>query len=94
MVHLMGAKLNAPLSEWLQAHPAPVRKAKGRHNNVVYRATKWRIKDRLTEVDIVRLIMAFQTAIATNAIAERYGINVKSVRNLLQSGAGKDEPTR
>jgi DNA-binding CsgD family transcriptional regulator len=50
----------------------------------VYRATKWRLRDRLTEKDIIRLTMAFKTGIATKDLAERYGINVKSVRKLLR----------
>ncbi len=34
-------------------------------------------------MDIVRLIMAFKTGMATKELGERYGINVKSVRKLL-----------
>src|SRR5260370_6654725 len=32
---------------------------------VVYRATKWRLRDRLTEKGIIRLTMAFKTGIST-----------------------------
>ena len=38
----------------------------------------------MTETDIVRLIMAYQTGMATKALAERFGINVNSVRKMLR----------
>lgn len=82
--HLRRNKSNSALLEWIRDHPASVRQVNGRSQSIVYRATEWRLKDRLTEADIVRLAMAYQTAMTTRALAERYGINVKSVRKLLR----------
>jgi site-specific DNA recombinase len=84
LVHLMRHNSNSELVEWLRKHPhLKSRSSKGRLP-VVYRATKWRIRDRLTEKDIVRLIMAFKTGMVTMALAERYGMNVKSVRKVVR----------
>jgi hypothetical protein len=33
---------------------------------------------------MIRLVLAFQTGIATKELAKRYGINVRSVRKLLR----------
>lgn len=79
----MGHKSNPELLAWLKAHPAPVRRAKSRWSAVAYRATKWRLRDWLTEVDVMRLVMAFKTGMATKEIASRFGVNIKSVRKLL-----------
>jgi hypothetical protein len=76
----MRHKLNSQLVEYLREHPHLKNRQIRRKRSVVYRATKWRLRDRLTERDIVRLIMAFKTGIVTKALAERYDINVKSVR--------------
>jgi hypothetical protein len=84
MVHLMGYKWNSQLATYLRAHPHLENRRFKPKRAVVYRATKWRLRDRLTEKDIVRLIMAFKTGMAMRDLAERYGINVKSVRKLLR----------
>jgi hypothetical protein len=87
MVRVTGYKSNSQLMEWIKEHSAPVRQPKRRSHSVVYRATKWRPKDRLTEVDVVRLVMAYQTGIATKELAKHYGINVKSVPKLVREHA-------
>ena len=84
MVRLRGHKLNSELMRYIREHPH-LKNGRSRHDQpVVYRATKWRLQDRLTEVDMIRLVMAFQTGIATRELAARYAINVKSVRKVLR----------
>jgi hypothetical protein len=83
MVRVTGYKLNPQLLRWLREHPAVSGRC-GRYNeSLTYHRTCWRLRDRLTERDIVQLMMAYKTGIATKELAERYGINVKSVRKLL-----------
>lgn len=50
----------------------------------MYHATKWQLRDRLIERDIVRLVMAFKTGMAMTDVAEHLGINEKSVRKLVR----------
>jgi site-specific DNA recombinase len=84
LVRVTGHQSNSELIEWLRAHPYLKNRQYRPKRTVVYRATKWRLRDRLTERDVVRLIMASKTGIATKELAERYGINVKSVRKVLR----------
>jgi hypothetical protein len=50
----------------------------------------WRVCDRPTEQDIVRLIIAFRIGAPKQVLAERYGIGMKSVKKVLrQYGARK-----
>lgn len=58
--------------------------------------TCWRLRDRLSERDVVRLVMASKTGIATKEIADRYSINVKSARKLLRQRGEREcrEATR
>ena len=80
----MGHKLNSELLRWLREHQASAARCSDDNESHAYRRTCWRLRDRLSERDLVRLIMAYQTGIATAELAGRYGINVKSVRKLLQ----------
>lgn len=84
MVRGTGHKLNSELIEWLSAHSYLRNRQYRPKRTVVYRAAKWRLRDRLTEKDVVRLIMAYQTGLPATAIAEKYDLNVKSVRELLR----------
>jgi len=89
MVHLMRHKSNSELIGWLREHPRLKNERFWSKPDVVYRATAWRLRDRLTERDIVRLIVAFQTGMATKELATRFNINVKSVRKLLRENGGQ-----
>jgi hypothetical protein len=92
MVQVMRHKSNSQLIEWLREHSHLDKRQLRRKRDVVYRATKWRLQDRLTERDVVRLVMAFRTGIAMKALAKRYGMNVKSVRKLLRECEVKTRP--
>lgn len=81
---MMGYKLNSQLAEWLRENPHLNQKQPKPKTALVYRATKWRLRDRLTDRDALRLIMAFKTGMATKVLAEHFGINMKSVRKLLR----------
>lgn len=91
-MHLTGHKSNFELVEWLRAHPYLKNRQYRPKRTAAYRATKWRLRDRLTERDVVRLMMAYKTGIATKELAERYGINVKSVRKLLRERETEGRP--
>lgn len=83
MVRVTGYKLNSELLRWLREHSVPMERCSSDNKYDTYRRTCWRLHDRLSERDIVRLIMAFNTGIATKELAKRFSINVKSVRKLL-----------
>jgi hypothetical protein len=52
--------------------------------------TQWRVGDRLSEVDVQRLIAAFAAGTSKWRLAERYGISESSVKRLIrQHGASK-----
>ena len=89
---MTGHKSNFELVEWLRAHPYLKNRRYRPKRTAVYRATKWRLRDRLTERDVVRLMMAYKAGIATMALAERYAINVKSVRKVIQQHDIKQRP--
>ena len=57
-----------------------------------YRARKWRVKDRLSERDIAELIAAFIAGTTKHELAKCFGINLKSVKNLLRE-AGVKKPS-
>lgn len=84
MVHLRGHKLNSDLLEWLKTHPYLENEDYYRTKSVAYRATATKLKDRLSDEKIDELVTAFQTGVAKHALAERYGINIKSVKKLLR----------
>lgn len=84
LVRVTGHKLNPALLRWLREHPTSARRCHGYNNSRAYRRTCWRLGDRLSERDIVRSIMAYQTGIVIKELAKRYEINVKSVRKVLR----------
>lgn len=83
MVRVTGYKLDPQLLRWLREHPTVSGRCDSDDSFTSYRRRHWRLRERLTEVDVIRLIMAFKTGMATRAIAEHYRMNVKSVRTLL-----------
>jgi hypothetical protein len=87
MVREMGHKVNPQLLRWLREHPVLATRCSDDNDSRTYRRNCWRLRDRLSERDILRLCMAFETGIATRALAERYSINVKSVRKLLEKSS-------
>lgn len=89
MVRQMGHKLNAELLRWLREHPVTAARCRDNNEARTYRRTCWRLRDRLSDLDILRLIMARQRGIAMNELTERYEINVKSVRKLLREHIAK-----
>src|SRR5690242_18096317 len=84
MVHLMRHKSNSELLKYIRDHPYLYKRQPRRKTSVVYRSPAWRLHDRLTDIDVNELITAFKTGIAKHVLAERYGINVKSVKKLLR----------
>ena len=49
-----------------------------------YHAPKWRVRDRLTVGEIAEMIAAFKAGTAKHVLAAHYGINLKSVKQLLR----------
>jgi hypothetical protein len=49
-----------------------------------YHALRWRVRDRLSESDIAALIASFKAGTPKHALAECYGIGIKSVKGLLR----------
>lgn len=77
-------ELNSELFKWISANPYEELGRLNAEQSAARRKPKWRLRDRLAERDIVRLIMAYKTGIATKELAEWYAINVKSVRKVLK----------
>jgi DNA invertase Pin-like site-specific DNA recombinase len=51
---------------------------------------QWRMGDRLSEVDVARIVTAFTTGTSKRKLAERYGISESSVKRIIgQHGASK-----
>lgn len=89
LVREMGHKLNPELLLWIREGKYAKTRCANDNSQSSYRRTCWRLEDRLSERDIIRVVMAYQTGIATSELAERYGINVKSVRRLLRERDAK-----
>jgi len=51
---------------------------------VAYHATPKKLHDRLSDQKIDELVTAFQTGMPKHILAERYDINIKSVKKLLR----------
>jgi len=52
--------------------------------SVAYRTTPKKLHDRLSDQKIDELITAFKTGVPKRVLAERYGINIISVKKLLR----------
>lgn len=83
MVGLTKFKLNHQLAEHLREntkngnHPLSLE-----HTGRPYRAAQWRVRDRLSEQQIRDIVTAFKSGTASPVLAERYGINLRSLKKL------------
>jgi hypothetical protein len=89
MHHLVGLtrlNLNPQLSRYLQTHSTAILKRQSQAQALLYpRRRIWRIRDKLSEQDIVRLIVAFKMGTPKHLLAKHYGIGMKSVKKLLKA---------
>lgn len=82
---LTGFKLNHQLAEHLKEgaieckhQPPPV------HSVRPYQARHWRVRDRLSEQQIRDIVQDFKAGTAKHVLAERYDINLRSLKKLLR----------
>ena len=94
MVRVTGLNLNEELLRWLREHPVVSRRCSDDNDPMAYRRKNYRLRDRLNEREILRMIMARKTGIAIHELADRYGINVKSARKLTAGYGVKESQTR
>lgn len=81
LVELTRHNLNSKLVRYLREHPIDQLPSPTASS---YRRRLWRIRDRLSERDVVRLILAFKLGAPKQALAERYGIGLRSVKKILR----------
>ncbi|WIG58344.1 MAG: hypothetical protein OJF49_001090 [Ktedonobacterales bacterium] len=86
--HLVGLtrlNLNPQLSRYLQTHSTTILKQQSQARALLFpRRRIWRIRDKLSEQDIVRLIVAFKVGAPKQVLADHYGIGMKSVKKILR----------
>lgn len=84
MVGVSGFKLNKHLARYLQERPAARNEPTPTQSLPSYHASRWRVRDRLSEQDIADLIRAFKSGTAKHILAKRYGIAERSLKRLLR----------
>ena len=89
MVGVRRFKLNTELARYLReqplqplAHGQPVPPAPSLPS---YHAARWRVRDRLGEAGVAELVAAFKAGTPKHILAERYGLNLRSVKRLLRT---------
>lgn len=84
MVGVMGFKLNADLARYLRDQPKDAAPPAPAPALYAYTTPRWRVRDRLSTEAIADLIAAFKAGTPKQALADQYGINLKSVKQLLR----------
>jgi len=84
LVRVTGFKLNKELLLWLRGEKWQKICDNGDDNSASYRRMLYRLHDRLSEQEIDMLVIDFMAGIAKHKLAERYSINIKSVKKLLK----------
>ncbi len=86
--HLVGLtrlNLNPQLERFLQEHSTADIQYRAQARVSLYQKRRmWRLSDRLSERDVVRLIVAFKVGAPKHLLAEHYGISMKSVKKILR----------
>jgi hypothetical protein len=85
-VELSGLNLNQHLVRVLREWPAsvppmPINPLDLSHQ----RRRKWKIRDRFIEDEIAQIVMAFKAGTPKHALAEQYGMNLRSLKKLLRA---------
>jgi hypothetical protein len=81
LVGVTGFKLNRELATFIREHPQYSEQQSRDNTN---RVRNWRIRQRLSADDITELVTAFNSGTPKWRLAERYMINIKSVKKLLR----------
>jgi len=84
LVRVTGHKLNPELLRWLRSDNWTKVRHNDNNSSLSYRTKLYRLHDRLSEQEIDMLVIDFMAGTAKQTLAERYGINIKSVKKLLR----------
>lgn len=86
MVGVRGFKLNSQLAEFLRKHSAELQQptSVSSPQSIYRRYRHWRVRDRLSPQDIRDLVRAFKAGTPKHDLAERYDINLGSLKKLLR----------
>lgn len=84
MVRVTGPKVNEELLRWLRSESGTKIRHSSNNGSLSYRTKLYRLHDRLSEQEIDMLVIDFMAGVAKHKLAERYGINIKSVKKLLR----------
>lgn len=75
MVGVRRFKLNQQLAKYLREQPVPPQQPPASDPSLLsYRGRRWRVRDRLSEQDIVELITALRHGTPKHELTKRYGI--------------------
>jgi 2,4-dienoyl-CoA reductase-like NADH-dependent reductase (Old Yellow Enzyme family) len=89
-VGVTGFKLNKQLAHYVRNNPLETKQpAKSEPAIPSYHKPRWRIRDRLSKQDIADIVAAFKHGTAKHVLAERYGINLRSLKKLLREESVK-----
>jgi hypothetical protein len=89
LLGVTGFKLNPDFARYLLEHHATVTKAHRAPLLYPHHASKRSVRERLGEQNIADLVAAFKAGVPKQVLANRYGINLKSVKQLLQDAGVK-----
>lgn len=76
--------MNAQLVRYLEKHPSATEPPHSPTSLPPYHRPLWRVRDRLSALDIADIIRAFKSVTAKYVLAKRYGINERSLKKLLR----------
>lgn len=77
------------LFDWINTNPYEEIGRLKAEEAAARRKPQWRLRYRLTERDIIRQAMAFETGIAAKELAQRFGISISSVKRLMRKQKAK-----
>src|SRR5436309_12922993 len=85
VVGLSEFNLNAQLARVLRAEPGSNPKSPLNPVDLSYhRHRRWKIRDRLSADEIAEIVGAFKTGTPKHVLAERYGMNLRTLKKLLR----------
>lgn len=86
VVGLTRFNLNAQLARYLRECPSAHEPAPPPNPSLPsYHAPPWRVRDRLSDQDIAQLIAAFKAGTPKHELAKRYGIALRTLKQLLRA---------
>ena len=77
-------KLNPELARYLRDGPTVGKLPAHLDGPSSYHTPRWRVRDRLSDREVADLVAAFKAGTPKWQLAERYSINLKSVKQLLR----------